>query len=99
MKKAYFKGNPDGFCGDARLYRLSEAVPYTDLHDNSHTTRYVVVSRVNVPFSGPETYAFPASPDGDVLDWGELPGSTRGPAAHESVLAAMGFKLTEEPDQ
>jgi hypothetical protein len=58
---------------------------------------YIIVSAVqDVPFSssGPETYIFPANAAGEIVDWGELPGSTRGYADVERVLRNEGYEIT-----
>jgi hypothetical protein len=71
------------------LYRLSAPVAYS-YHGHTSSTDYVVVS---VSRDGDETFLFPASPDGEVLNWLELYGSSPTPAAHGDVLAAAGFPL------
>ena len=55
---------------------------------------YVVVSAVSVPHSGPETYLFPSDQDGDITDWGELPGSQRGTLDTGRVLLDAGLRVT-----
>lgn len=60
-----------------RTYKLSKPL-------DGHSI--VVVSAVNAPFSGPETYIFPGDEDGKVTDWGELDGSYRGGLDHEEAL-------------
>lgn len=76
-----------GFTGNAALYELSANVEYGD----GQKTRFVIASAATVPFSGPETYIFPASETGEVLDWLELDGSTRGVLDHGCALRAAGF--------
>lgn len=51
----------NGFRGDARVYHLSEPLDGAE---------YVVVSAVVVPYSGPETYIFPADENGEIVDYG-----------------------------
>jgi hypothetical protein len=80
--------------GDARLYRLSQPVRYTD----SDATTYVVVSAVELPAvlsqrSDCETYIFPSDDEGEVLAWSELPGSTRGTLFHEVAIEEAGWVL------
>jgi len=82
------------FTGTAKLFKLDEAVEYTDEYDENHDpikkeTEYVVVSATNVPFSGPETYIFPADKEGNVLSWCELPGSFRGGLDIDEALANL----------
>lgn len=84
--------NPGGdgvFRGDARLYRLSEPVPCG--WDNEGSTDHVIVSAVVAPYSGPETYIFPASADGKVMDWIEMDGSFQGGLDHAAAIAGAGW--------
>jgi hypothetical protein len=60
---------------------------------------YVVVSRANVPYSGWETYIFPANEHGEITDWGELPGSQRGDVSHEDVLYQIDYLVCENEDE
>jgi hypothetical protein len=81
--------------GDASLYRVDPPMTYGDLCDEEDkgTTEFVIVSAVNVPFSGPETYIFPADSDGEVVDWLELDGSYRGGLDHEAALRGAGYEV------
>ena len=54
---------------------------------------YVVVSATFAMFSGPETYIFPATENGEVTDWGELNGSYRGDFDHDKALKNAGYKV------
>lgn len=78
--------------GDARLYELTEPVQYR----GGHLTNYVVVSATVVPGSGPETYMFASDEDGNVLSWGELPGSFRGGLDHKKALVGLRDVVEEE---
>ena len=49
-------------------------------------TAYVVTSATNVMFTGTETYIFPCTETGEILDWSELPGSFRGGLNHERAI-------------
>jgi hypothetical protein len=85
-----------GFTGDARLYRLSAPVRYDDHGDEDGEkkhTQYVVVSATGAMFSGPETYMFPADPEGSILDWGEMHGSYKGDMNHERAIENAGWLL------
>lgn len=62
------------FTGDAALYKLDDG-------------NYVIVS-ATVAYSGPETLIFPATPDGEIADWGEI-GGGRGYLDHEMALATL----------
>jgi hypothetical protein len=77
--------------GDMELWKVDPPVKYCVYNtrtrkDVEHKTSYVVVSAVVAPFSGSETYIFPADRDGNVIDWGELPGSSRGTMDHKEVI-------------
>jgi len=99
MKTAKFV---EAISAKADLYELSEPISYTYLDgDNRSTakTKYVAVSCVNVPFSGPETYIFPADMSGEILSYleinGSLNGSLRGEFNTKKALRGLGFKLEE----
>lgn len=98
-KTATYIKDMAGFTGTAKLYKLSEKIPYGSLFDDMDTpegeTEFVVVSATHAMFSGPETYIFPADENGEVVDWGELPGSYRGDLNHDTALVKMGFDPTE----
>lgn len=83
--------------GDARLYKLSEPIPYGDcLWDDEaeeQKTEFVVVSANTVMYSGPETYIFPTNEDGEVLSWLELSGSFRGGLDHAKALKGAGYEV------
>jgi len=55
--------------------------------------RYVVASAVIAPFSGAETYLFPADAQGEITDWDELPGSIRGTLEHGDAIEAAGYEV------
>ena len=101
MKTATFiKTLSKNFQGNARLYKLSEPLAQDRWWNESESEdtpsyNYVVVSAANVPYSGPETYIFGATKDGDVLDWGELPGSFRGSRDHQAALVGAGYTVFE----
>lgn len=83
---------------DWRHYKLSEPYDVLDWQDLPVvTTEYLIVSAADVPYSGPETYVFPADANGKVVDRGELPGSFRGALDHaraiEGFLAEAGERI------
>lgn len=97
-KTAKFLKDLEGFTGSAALFKLSKPVTY-GYEDEAGKTSYVVVSSTFVPFTGPETYIFPADKDGEVLSWGELDGSFRGISDrddHEEALNNAGYDVIYE---
>ena len=82
--------------GDARAYRLDPPLVTTDWDDETVTVTEVVVSAAVVPFSGPETYIFPAKPAPDLpggwdfANYSELEGSYRGDLDHAEALRRCG---------
>lgn len=88
MKTAKLIKPLEGFTGNARLYELSEPVEY-----NGGKTLFLVASATSAPFSGPETYLFPADSDGEVLNWGALPGSQRGTLDITQTLQDAGYTV------
>jgi len=86
MEATYVR-NLDGWHGDVRLYKLSEPYTMSDWNgQETGTCEYVAVSATVAMFSGPETYVFPCSEDGTVIDWGELPGSFQGSLDHQAAI-------------
>lgn len=90
------------------LYKLSKPIIYETWKDydydknrmkRKHQTHYVLVSAV-YEFQGllHETYIFPATKDGEIIDWTELPGSQRHALNHNTVLAYAGYALVEVGD-
>jgi hypothetical protein len=81
------------------LYRLSEPIAYYTDYTRSKTSvataNYVIVSSVTIPFSGPETFIFPADKDGEILNWGELEGSFRGEFNHKKALEGAGYEVVD----
>ncbi len=100
MATATYLRDMAGFRGHASLYRLDPPATVNDWATGSEeirTTEYVVVSAVDVPFSGPETYIFPANADGEVTDWGEMEGSFRGALDHQRALLDAGYSIESNP--
>ncbi len=86
----------DGWTADARLFKLSEPVPYGWDWDEENTkglTDYVIISAALVPFSGAETYIFPAKKDGTAIEMLEMPGSFQGGLDHAAAIAGAGWAL------
>lgn len=91
-----------GYGGRAALYRLAPPVKFTTWDPDAggckemeKTAEFVVVSAVVAMYSGPETYIFPASPEGEVTDWGELNGSFRGALDHGEALRRAGYEVRD----
>ena len=60
---------------------------------------YVIVSAVMAPYSGPETYIFPADEDGRALSMLEMSGSFKGALDHAQALANAGYLIAPQlPD-
>lgn len=83
--EATFVKDLDNFIGTAKLWVLSEPITY----DEDEETEYVATSAVDAPYTGPETYIFPCDEQGNVLSWGELPGSFRGSLDHDQAIARL----------
>ena len=84
MKTAELVSRLKGWTGQACLYRLSEPL------DGNET---VIVSSTTATFGGPETFIFPATDTGEVIDWMELEGSYRGGLDHKTALSGAGYEL------
>jgi len=81
--KATFVRDIETMAGDARLYRFEDGT-------------FVVVSAVNAPVTGPETYIFDSDELGVVSNWNELGGSFRGALDHERALRNAGHDPATE---
>ena len=96
MNTARFVRNLNSFTGDAALYRMDPPLSYENY--NCETDEYepalaewVVVSAAIAPCLGPETFLFHSNEEGDIVHWGELPGSLRGTLCHVEALANAGY--------
>ena len=85
------------FTGTAKLYKLSPPLQVEPAYDGDFKGKvtYVVVSTAYAPFTGVETYIFPATKAGKVRNWGELGGSMRGTSSHSEVLESAGYAVRE----
>lgn len=68
-----------------------------------HLSFFVNVSAVDLPvlssFSPScETFIFPATSDGQIIDWGEMPGSRSNVKDHDLVLRNAGRKIIMKGD-
>lgn len=93
MKTATFIKQLERWRGDARLYKLSEPMAYGWGDEEAEETEYVIVSAVIAPFSGPETFIFPAREDGSAIDYLELDGSFQGALDHARALRNVGYTI------
>lgn len=101
MKKAtYLKTVKAGFGITQKLYRLDPPLEESSfLNDKVVTShQHVIVSAAKHGegmFQIHETYIFPASAEGEVTGWGELPGSIKGTTSHEEALREAGYEVIE----
>lgn len=94
-KTATFIGPaPGDWKGDARLYRLDPPIPWEGIDDEAGDAEHVIVSAADAFGMGLETFIFPANKDGELLDWGELPGSFKGASDHERALGGAGYEVS-----
>ena len=77
------KKNLSGFTGKAWLVKKNKKIKFGETGE----TEYFVVSGTNAMFSGWEVLVFPATEEGDVLDWGEVCGG-RG-ITHEDAMKEL----------
>jgi hypothetical protein len=85
MKTATKVKDLNGFNGTAALYKLSEPI---------NEYEYVIVSAINDKYCI-ETYIFGSNENGEVLNWSELEGSTRGVHDHQIALNEAGYEVNE----
>lgn len=76
-----------------KLYKCDPPLEGYEWEDTQVGAEYVIVSAAMVPYTGPETYIFQANEDGEVIDWGELPGSYRGGLSHAQALQNVGYTV------
>lgn len=76
---------PFNGAAEQKLWHVDPPVKYQD-YDTTKETEYVISSATDVPFSGPETYIFPANEKGEVIHWGELSGSYKGGLDHDEAI-------------
>ena len=81
MKTATRVKDLENFTGMAALYKLSEPLKNFE---------YVVASAASV-FGVDETYLFGSDENGEIVDWLELPGSTRNVYNHTVALNNAGY--------
>ena len=57
--------------------------------------KYVVASAALTMFTGPETLVFQADEEGNVTDWKDLDGSSRGHLDCDQAIRDAGYELVE----
>jgi hypothetical protein len=85
-----------GWKGDARLYRVDPPMlthSWGDEDASPTEHEHVIVSAVVAMYSGPETYIFPATAEGEAVDMLEMDGSFRGALDHEQALRNAGYEV------
>lgn len=96
MNQAIFVKNLEGWNGDAKLYKMLPPLVATDYDGKTvETHEFVIVSAVVAMFSGPETYIFAATEDGEAKSYTELDGSFRGGLDHAEALRGAGYEAVE----
>lgn len=85
--------------GSKKLWRLSQPVRTSRDEEDITTTEFVVSSGAYVLFSGPETYLFAATAEGEVAEWSEMSGSFKGALDHEEALERAGWVKATPPAQ
>lgn len=79
-----------------KLYRLSPPLTHEDWDGSTQVYQYVIASGADAPFSGPETYLFPADANGEISNWGELEGSFRGDIDCDRAIENAGYQVVED---
>lgn len=96
MNQAVFMKNLEAWNGDAKLYKLLPPMVTIDYdYKTVETHDFVIVSAVDAMFSGPETYIFPATEDGEAKSYIELNGSFRGGKDHAEALRGAGYEAVD----
>lgn len=78
----------------AVLVKLDEPIEYGD----EKTTDHIYVSAAQVGRDD-EVYIFPATGEGEVLDWLELDGSRRGTLSIREVMSEAGYDVSSWPEE
>lgn len=82
--------------GIKKLYRLSPPLTGEDLIGETYSHKYVIASGANAPYSGPETYVFPANEEGEIMGWSELEGSFRGDIDCDRAIENAGYTVLKD---
>ena len=78
MKAEFIRSITEGFKGNAALYRAGE--------------EFMILSAVNVPYSGDEVMAFAADSEGNLTNSYHDLSSLRGSLSDEELLTEMGYE-------
>lgn len=89
MKEATLVKRLTGNRGDQHLWRCKP--PMKNYEGKEY--EYVITSAAVAMFTGPETYIFPSDKNGEVTDWGELPGSMRGVMDGNAAIRSAGYTV------
>jgi len=85
----FVKDVSEDFVGQAELFKVDPPIGFDmdyETNKNKKQTSYVIVFAA-MAFSPPETYIFPATPDGKIENWMELAGSFKGELDIKKALA------------
>lgn len=92
------------FRGNAALYQLDPPLTESSWSDDDSPAshEYVIVSAVRLPIlttmyggASTKTYIFPATPEGEIAEWAELPGSMKNTLSHAEALSEAGYTIEE----
>lgn len=84
--EATFVKDLDKGSGTQKLWKLSEPYAVRDWDDSEKVTVEHVVTSATTVLGTPETYVFPSDENGDIVEWGELPGSFKGALDHDQAI-------------
>lgn len=97
--KVYSAEEMDRTRGQVVLVRTDEPVTYGGPYDEENQrTHYLYVSAARVGRDD-EVYIFPATEEGTVLDWLELPGSRRGTISIRMTMMDAGYDISAWPEE
>jgi hypothetical protein len=78
----------NNYRGVARVYRMNPPIK-----EDETEYEYVLISKIRAPFTGPETYMFPCTKEGTIIQWREMDASRHGEWTHEQILAEAGYEI------
>lgn len=99
MKATILRDTFPGMKGDKLLLRMDPPLASSEFNPDTNEYEPVaheyVVSSATTVLGEPETYLFPATRDGEIVNWRELEGSQKGTLSHADVLAALGYAIED----